>query len=123
LEYDEDSHISIFNSYNLTANFNSTLSSTSIASIDSNNREDVSASSTDSQIDRRSMVVTTTASSPPRRRRNLLKQILSKLGKYPAIEVKKRIADYAGIYYGEKLQTANLCTEKILSDISNRQCF
>jgi hypothetical protein len=37
--------------------------------------------------------------------------VLNKLGKYKSIQVKKLIADYAGVYYGERLYTARKALE------------
>jgi hypothetical protein len=39
--------------------------------------------------------------------------MLNKLGKYDSISVKKLIADYVGIYYGEKLSTARKASNRI----------
>jgi hypothetical protein len=39
--------------------------------------------------------------------------MLNKLGKYGSISVKKLIADYVGIYYGEKLSTARKASNQI----------
>jgi hypothetical protein len=41
--------------------------------------------------------------------------LLNKLGKYGSIQVKKLIADYAGVYYGKRLLTARKALQRIHS--------
>jgi sulfur relay (sulfurtransferase) complex TusBCD TusD component (DsrE family) len=43
--------------------------------------------------------------------------MLNKLGKYKSIQVKKLIADYAGVYHGERLVTA----QKVLQNIEEKE--